>query len=314
MVGHPPAAASRHVLIMAEEHQSTRYTMAAALTTSVLEGVFSALPALKMCSSRRVRLIYRPCVLMDRTASSCLLTVSEVTHLKLSRRNMCASTSGSARNRVDDRMRRASSRSRRMVGERPCSVFRLNYPHWYSTIRANASSHRSRNGRNQAVPDQTHGGGYSSDCETDCCHARHVLPAPQPSRPVVTSVNTRGPRRATWWCFMPIGEFFVRCSRIVWATHPCGRRWINRAACGAADLRRNPACIQRSCAVGEFSRRWLLDSTCRQTTARPFRSPKRVKVRTYPFVIETGRDAFQGPYVAETFQVPRRRQLRTRRT
>lgn len=93
------------------------------------------------------------------------------------------------------------------------------------------------------------------------------------------------------------GEFFALLNRCPHSGAP-----LDQAACVARLTSPEPGVYQRS-RVGELLRcawhGWEFDMRNGQSGF----DPKRVKVRTYPVVIEDGETLAKGPYVAETFQV-----------
>jgi 3-phenylpropionate/trans-cinnamate dioxygenase ferredoxin subunit len=93
------------------------------------------------------------------------------------------------------------------------------------------------------------------------------------------------------------GEFFALLNRCPHAGAP-----LDKAACVARLISPEPGVYQRS-RVGELLRcawhGWEFD----MRNGQSWFDPKRVKVRTYPVVIEDGETLAKGPYVAETFPV-----------
>jgi nitrite reductase/ring-hydroxylating ferredoxin subunit len=91
------------------------------------------------------------------------------------------------------------------------------------------------------------------------------------------------------------GEFFALLNRCPHAGAP-----LDKAACVARLTSPEPGVYQRS-RVGELLRcawhGWEFD----MRNGQSWFDPKRVKVRTYPVVIEDGETLAKGPYVAETF-------------
>jgi nitrite reductase/ring-hydroxylating ferredoxin subunit len=100
------------------------------------------------------------------------------------------------------------------------------------------------------------------------------------------------------------GEYFALLNRCPHAGAP-----LEKAACVARLTSPEPGVYQRS-RVGELLRcawhGWEFD----MRTGQSWFDPKRVKVRTYPVVIEDGETLAKGPYVAETFPGACRGQLR----
>ena len=93
------------------------------------------------------------------------------------------------------------------------------------------------------------------------------------------------------------GEFFALLNRCPHEGAP-----LDKAACVARLTSPEPGVYQRS-RVGELLRcawhGWEFDIRNGQS----YFDPARVKVRTYPVVIEDGETLAKGPYVAETFPV-----------
>ena len=93
------------------------------------------------------------------------------------------------------------------------------------------------------------------------------------------------------------GEFFALLNRCPHAGAP-----LDKAACVARLTSPEPGVYQRS-RVGELLRcawhGWEFD----MRNGQSWFDPKRVKVRTYPVVIEDGETLAKGPYVAETLLV-----------
>ncbi len=93
------------------------------------------------------------------------------------------------------------------------------------------------------------------------------------------------------------GEFFALLNRCPHAGAP-----LDKAACVARLTSPEPGVYQRS-RVGELLRcawhGWEFD----MRTGQSWFDPQRVKIRTYPVVIEDGETLAKGPYVAETFPV-----------
>jgi nitrite reductase/ring-hydroxylating ferredoxin subunit len=93
------------------------------------------------------------------------------------------------------------------------------------------------------------------------------------------------------------GEFFALLNRCPHEGAP-----LDKAACIARLTSPEPGVYQRS-RVGELLRcpwhGWEFD----MRNGQSWFDPKRVKVRSYPVVIEDGETLAKGPYVAETFPV-----------
>ena len=93
------------------------------------------------------------------------------------------------------------------------------------------------------------------------------------------------------------GEYFALLNRCPHEGAP-----LDKAACVARLTSPEPGVYRRS-RVGELLRcawhGWEFD----MRNGQSWFDPKRVKVRTYPVVIEDGETLAKGPYVAETFPV-----------
>src|ERR1700736_3335653 len=93
------------------------------------------------------------------------------------------------------------------------------------------------------------------------------------------------------------GEFFALLNRCPHEGAP-----LDKAACVARLTSPEPGVYQRS-RIGELLRcawhGWEFD----MRTGQSWFDPARVKIRTYPVVIEDGETLAKGPYVAETFPV-----------
>jgi 3-phenylpropionate/trans-cinnamate dioxygenase ferredoxin subunit len=93
------------------------------------------------------------------------------------------------------------------------------------------------------------------------------------------------------------GEFFALLNRCPHQGAP-----LDQAACVAKLTSPEPGVYQRS-RVGELLRcawhGWEFD----MRTGQSWFDPKKVRIRTYPVVIEDGETLAKGPYVAETFPV-----------
>ena len=93
------------------------------------------------------------------------------------------------------------------------------------------------------------------------------------------------------------GEYFALLNRCPHAGAP-----LEKAACVARLTSKEPGVYERS-RVGELLRcawhGWEFD----MRNGQSWFDPQRVKIRTYPVVIEDGETLAKGPYVAETFPV-----------
>src|ERR1700722_5402707 len=151
-------------------------------------------------------------------------------------------------------------------------------------------------GTDQAVPDQRarrlqtliakHG---------SFAMARHIVARSTDIPPGGNKVVTLEGRDVV--VFHANGEFFALLNRCPHAGAP-----LDQAACVARLTSPEPGVYQRS-RVGELLRcawhGWEFD----MRNGQSWFDPKRVKVRTYPVVIEDGETLAKGPYVAETFPV-----------
>jgi nitrite reductase/ring-hydroxylating ferredoxin subunit len=93
------------------------------------------------------------------------------------------------------------------------------------------------------------------------------------------------------------GEFFALLNRCPHEGAP-----LDKAVCIARLTSDEPGVYQRS-RIGEMLRcpwhGWEFD----MRNGQSYFDPARVKIRTYPVVVEDGETLAKGPFVAETFQV-----------
>ena len=276
-----------------EEHQSNAHTMAAQLTSLVLEGVPERFPKLKIVFIEGgFGWIPSATWRMDRHFEAFR---SEVPHLKRKPSEYVKEHFWFTTQPIDEPDEAKHLRSLiEWVGVDRL-LFSSDYPHWdFDDPRYAFKTPLTETERRKIFNTNARAHLQVLSDSRDSM-ARHIIARTSeipPGGNKVVEINGRD-----IVVFHVNGEYFALLNRCPHAGAP-----LEKAACVARLTSKEPGVYERS-RVGELLRcawhGWEFD----MRNGQSWFDPQRVKIRTYPVVIEDGETLAKGPYVAETFPV-----------